>query len=159
MQIYGVMMVRNEEDILRVNILHHLTVGISRFLIVDNGSTDGTAAILEELSRDGPVEWTEDPGPYRQAEITTSLARDAWRRGADWVVAIDADEFWCAAGRSLPDVLASTNAGALEVDVVNFIQKRGQREASSEALLHMTRRTPLPIGPREQVRHLSLIHI
>ncbi len=45
--IFGVMMVRNEADILRINLLYHLASGIDQVLVVDNGSTDGTAAILE----------------------------------------------------------------------------------------------------------------
>ena len=81
MQIFGVMMVRDEVDILRVNILHHLALGIDQFLIVDNGSSDGTDLLLEELSRDGRVQWTRDPGPYYQSEITTELAHEAFLRG------------------------------------------------------------------------------
>jgi hypothetical protein len=154
MRIFGLMMVRNEADILRVNVQHHLAAGVDRMLVVDNGSTDGTVGILKDLSREGRVEWREDAGAYRQSEITTALAREAFRQGADWVIPIDADEFWHAPGRTLREALAGANAGALEVDVVNFIQRRDQRELAAEALLLMTRRTPLPIGPREQVREL-----
>src|SRR5512143_3024766 len=85
MQIFGLMIVRNEADIVRVNVLHHLAVGVNRFLIVDNGSEDGTDQILHDLSLDGRVSFTRYSGPWRQAEITTQLALEAFRRGADWV--------------------------------------------------------------------------
>jgi hypothetical protein len=154
-QVFGLMMVRNEADILRVNLRHHLALGIDQFLIVDNGSSDGTVEILEELSRDtGRVRWTRDPGPYRQAEITTGLAHEAYLSGADWVVPIDADEFWHAPGGDLRAVLERAAAGALEVQVINFVQRREQLKASPDALLHMTRRVPRPIGPFERIVEL-----
>ena len=81
MELVGLMLVRNEADIVRVNLLHHLAQGIDRFLVVDNVSTDGTDCVLAKLARGGRVRWTRDDGPYRQAEITTELDREAFRGG------------------------------------------------------------------------------
>ncbi|HEX7705810.1 MAG TPA: glycosyltransferase [Thermoanaerobaculia bacterium] len=154
MKIYGVMMVRNEADILRLNLLHHHAAGIDRFLIVDNGSSDGTTEILEEFSQAGLVDWRREDGKYRQAEITTDLAREAVRAGADWVFPIDADEFWCGVGDTIPAILDRSDAGALRAQVLNFIQRRDQHRSTPEALLEMTMRAPLPVGPLDQVRPL-----
>ncbi len=154
MQIVGLMLARNEADILRVNLLHHLSSGIDRFLVVDNGSSDGTDRILHDLARGGRVRWTYDSGLYRQAEITTELAREASREGADWVIPIDADEFWLAREGDLRRVLERTPAGALRVQVINFVQRRDQIQATPGALIYMTRRAPLPIGPLKRVREL-----
>ena len=154
MKIFGVMMVRNEADVLRVNVLHHFDQGVDYFLVVDNGSRDGTDGVLQELSRSGRLGWIRDPGPYHQSEITTELAREAFRRGADWVVPIDADEFWWAPGGNFRGVLEESGAGALEVELVNFIQRRTQTKAAPDALLHMTRRAPDPAGPLEQAQEL-----
>ncbi len=154
MKIFGVMMVRNEADILRVNVLHHLDQGVDYFLVVDNGSWDGTDRVLQKMSRKGRVGWIRDPGPYHQSEITTELAREAFHRGADWVVPIDADEFWWAPGGNFREVLEESEAGALEVELVNFIQRRAQTQVSPDALLHMTRRAPDPAGPLGQAREL-----
>ena len=154
MKIFGVMMVRNEADILRINVLHHLDQGVDYFLVVDNGSWDGTDGVLQKMSRNGRVGWIRDPGPYHQSEITTELAREAFQRGADWVVPIDADEFWWAPGGNFRKVLEESAAGALEVEVVNFIQRRAQTQMSPDALLHMTRRAPDPVGPVEQAQEL-----
>jgi len=150
--IFGISIVRNEADILRVNVLHHLALGIDRFLIVDNGSSDGTDRVLRELGADRRIRWTRDDGPYRQSEITTELARQAVREGARWVLPIDADEFWWASGGDLRRLLDDSAAGALRAQVLNFVQRRDQVDNTPEALLSMTKRAPLPIGPLERVR-------
>ena len=146
MKIFGLMMVRNEADILRVNLLHHLAAGIDRFLVVDNGSSDGSDQILREMGRDGRVSWTRDDGKYRQAEITTGLAHEARSAGADWVIPIDVDEFWHAPDGNLRRVIEESSASALKVQVTNFVQRRDQMRAEAGGLLHMTRRAPIPIG-------------
>ena len=144
-------MIRNEVDLVRLNVLYNSAVGIEHRLIVDNGSTDGTDLVLKELSRRDPkVRWTCDEGPYRQTEIHTELAREAYKDGADWVVQIDADEFWYAPKGDLKSILAASEAGVLRAPVLNFIQRRGQRESSPDALLHMTRRAAEPVGKGAQ---------
>jgi predicted O-methyltransferase YrrM len=153
-RIFGLMLVRNEADILRINLLHHFSLGIEQFLIVDNGSTDGTDLALREIAKTGRVQWFSEPGPYHQAEITTDLAREAYLRGADWVIPIDADEFWHVPRGSLPEILRESSAGAFRVRVVNFVQRRGQVDRSPDALLHMTRRPPEPVGPLERIEEL-----
>jgi glycosyltransferase involved in cell wall biosynthesis len=94
MKVAGLMVVRDEADIVGVNLAHHRRAGIDEFWIIDNGSTDATSDVLRRASRRGGVHWRRDDGPFAQSAMTTELARDARRSGADWVVAIDADEFW-----------------------------------------------------------------
>jgi glycosyltransferase involved in cell wall biosynthesis len=147
MKIWAISCVRNEADLLRVHVLYHLSIGVDRLLILDDGSTDGTADILQELSAVHPVTWRRRAGPFRQAEIFTALAHEAYIDGADWVLPIDADEFWHTPGdRSLRDVLAHSTAGALRAGVVNYVQCREQVETSADTLLRMTRRCAEPIG-------------
>jgi methyltransferase family protein/glycosyl transferase family 2 len=145
--IFAVMMVRNERDILPVNLHYHLESGIDHILVADNGSTDGTAEILEEFAATNRVHVFSRPGPFHQAETTTELGREAFLRGARWVLPIDADEFWHVPGGRLRDVLDDArDTGALEVDVVNFVQRREQKGLDARGLLTMTRRVPTPIG-------------
>ena len=139
-------MIRNEVDLVRLNVLYHLSLGIDRMLIVDNGSTDGTGEVLRQLGgQDSRVRWTYDPGPYRQTEIMTGLAREAYREGADWIVQIDADEFWHAPAGDFRKVLETSEAGVLAARTPNFIQHRSQKRSSPDALLYMTRRCASPV--------------
>lgn len=148
-------MIRNEVDVVRVNVLHHLSLGLDRLLIVDNGSSDGTDSVLRQLSReDSRVSWVRDEGPYFQGKITTHLARKALRDGANWILPIDADEFWYAPDGDFRRVLMESSAGALQAQVVNFIQRRSQRKSTPESLLEMTRRTPSPVGPPKHAQNL-----
>jgi glycosyltransferase involved in cell wall biosynthesis len=137
-KITGITLVRDEADVLRVTLPHHLAIGCDDILVLDNGSTDGTRRVLQRLSRRHPIAWTADDGPYRQAELTTELAREAARQGADWIVPFDADEFWWSRDGSLRELLAATAAGALRASVVNFVQRRRQRRSARRALAHMT---------------------
>ena len=138
MKISGITVVRDEVDILRISLLHHLALGCNEILVLDNGSADGTRSVLRELSRRHPIAWTADDGPFRQAEMSTELAREATRAGADWVMPFDADEFWWSSRGALDAVLGASSAGALRAPVVNFVQRRRQRRSSAGALAHMT---------------------
>jgi predicted O-methyltransferase YrrM len=145
--IFGVMMVRNEADIIGTNLAHHLASGIDQVLVVDNGSTDGTMDILDAFAATGRVHVESRPGPFLQAATATELAREAFLRGAEWVLPTDADEFWHVPGGRLDEVLTeATGVGALEAEVVNFVQHRLEHDLTPGVLLTMTRRVAEPVG-------------
>lgn len=148
MELYGLSMVRNEADIVGVNVRYHLAAGFDRMLVVDNDSEDGTDEVLRALSSKDPrVRWSRNSASsFRQGEVFTELAREAHAGGATWVVPVDADDFWHAPGGDIKKVLSKTEAVALRVGTIDFIQRRSQRKASPDALTHMTRRVPEPIG-------------
>jgi glycosyltransferase involved in cell wall biosynthesis len=153
--VYGISMVRNEADIIRANVLYHLASGVDRMLVVDNGSTDGTDGALQQLSLEHPeVRWSRDDGPFLPSRVMTKLAREAFEEGADWVVPVDADEFWYAPGGDLRRVLEIAKAGVLRAQAVNFIQRRSQRESAPDALMYMTRRAASPVGPPSHAQSL-----
>jgi glycosyltransferase involved in cell wall biosynthesis len=123
-------------------------------LAVDNGSSDGTYEQLAELARELPVTVTSDPGPFEQGRTFTALARQAHAAGADWVLPLDADEFWLPCG-DLHELLGSTKAGALSAPVVNFAQRRGRRSRGPRSLLTMTRRVAEPVDPAVGVKEVE----
>ena len=45
-RVYGLLVIRNEVDIIRTNILYHLSLDLDQLLIIDNGSSDGTDQVL-----------------------------------------------------------------------------------------------------------------
>ena len=110
MKLCGVTMLRNEADIVESFVRHNLSFLDSLF-VVDHGSSDGTGEILEALVAEGlPLEVDRDPSVgYLQSEIMTRAARHAFaRHGADFVFAIDGDEFLKAPRRELLETVLAT---------------------------------------------------
>ncbi|WP_455217823.1 glycosyltransferase family 2 protein [Kaarinaea lacus] len=96
-------LVKNEIDILEDNIRTHAQLGIDSFLVMDNGSTDGTREMLASLANEFDLHIIDNPEQeYQQREWMTRLAfRARDTLGADWVVSNDADEFWIPKSGSL----------------------------------------------------------
>lgn len=142
--VFGVLAVRDEVDIVRINVLHHLHTACDRIIVVDNGSSDGTTAVLKRLAAKLPVDWTVDNGEFTQSEIVSAMADDARVKGAEWVLPLDADEFWNGTRDVRELAGANPDAGAIRAHRIEFIQDRAQRRRSARALLTMTRRIEHP---------------
>jgi hypothetical protein len=139
-KVVGLYVVRNEEDLLEVNLRYHFSTAIDAAIVIDNGSDDRSLDVLLRLSREFPILVASEPGPYRQSEKMTRMARWATRQGADWVLPIDADEFWTGAESPLREVLSQmpSSVSAIKVDVVNFVQRRDVLVPDAASLLTMT---------------------
>jgi hypothetical protein len=139
MRIAAVMVVRNEADILPVNIAYHRSIGVTDFWITDNGSTDGTTEVLRALvDANDWLRWRSEPGAFHQGEFASGLAQDAWSAGAEWIVPIDAGEFWSTTDGPLPRSLELCNAGALACQLENFVQSERVRIDDGATLMTMT---------------------
>ncbi|MBR0679787.1 glycosyltransferase family 2 protein [Roseomonas eburnea] len=93
MRLIAVSMIRNEADILP-DFLGHCAALFDEVLAVDHSSTDGTAEMLAAAARRMPLRvWRFACQGKLMSLVTTSLAREAFARGADWVFPLDADEF------------------------------------------------------------------
>lgn len=106
MKLIMTLMVRDEADIIRPMIDHHLEQGVDTIIVTDNGSVDGTYEILQDY---GDVLDLRSDTVHRkqQRTVVTAMAREAYSRyGADWVINADADEFWFPTngGQTLRDV-------------------------------------------------------
>ncbi|KXV65394.1 glycosyltransferase family 2 protein [Acetobacter orleanensis] len=97
------MLVKDEADIIGLNLRHHYRLGFRRFFILDNNSSDGTAREIELFRKDAPqadIFYAQD---YQQAYYQAAkmqalqqfveiyLRHDA--NPPDWIFFVDADEF------------------------------------------------------------------
>lgn len=108
--------VRDEEELLRANLVYHLERGVDVVFVTDHASKDATPDILEEFRREGQVRaHREDGARWEQGPWQTRMAREAAELGADWVIPGDADEFWWPTRGELVDALGEV---PLEVGAV-----------------------------------------
>lgn len=126
MKIIGVMLQRNEVDVVLFNALHHLrSVKLDQLIIGDNGSFDRSKQALRRLEKLDPRLMILDmPGDFEQAVRVNKLYQIAIDNGADWVIPLDADEFIPISRRSLEHLLSQTNDIAVRMDIRNFVQRR-----------------------------------
>lgn len=116
--VWAVCMAKNEADVIGHSVRHMLAQGVDGVIVVDNGSTDATRAILDSLAAADPRlhVGTDSEPAFHQGMKTSYLAHLAWRAGADWVVPFDADEFWYAPGAPLARHLARIGADRVWCD-------------------------------------------
>jgi hypothetical protein len=94
MHVVATLLVRDEAEIVRQCIEHHLQHGVDGFIVTDNGSVDGTRDIL--ASCPGILKIIDEPKHnHHQAKWVTRMARHACKYDPSWLVHLDADEFWC----------------------------------------------------------------
>ena len=108
MKLVMTLLVRNEEDILVMNLEHHLRQGVDFFIVTNNCSVDSTSKILQTYVDRGLMEVIDEPSDtYAQAVWVTRMAQRAVQLSADWIFHADADEFWVATqpGCLLRDVI------------------------------------------------------
>jgi glycosyltransferase involved in cell wall biosynthesis len=152
--VFGVLLIRDAVDLVEVNLRHHLALGLERIEVVDNGSTDGTWELVGRLARRLPVDRTRDEGPYLQEQLVNAAVQRAGAAGADWVLPMDADEFFVCE-RGLHEVLAEqTGAGVVQFACVNFIQRREQLTCEPAGLLTMDTRVRRPISWHYAAEHI-----
>ncbi len=97
-----VMVQRDEGALLGANVAYHLSVGVSRIVIVDNCSEDPTTLdLLRTLSEDPALTVLYDQSQVcDQARLANwGLAALLADKDVQWVFPCDADEFiWCGGG-------------------------------------------------------------
>lgn len=122
MKLVLTLLVRNEEDIIRENILYHFSMGVDEIIVTDNNSEDNTLEILREFEKKGNLKIIiEKEDDYSQWKWVTRMARMAIEDlKADWVIHSDADEFWWPEKGNLKGVLTDIPSEFPVVSVPRF---------------------------------------
>jgi hypothetical protein len=95
MKIFGILLVKNEADIIQASI-EDASRWADRIFILDNGSTDGTWEIVKNLESDIVRPWKQDFRPYSnglRAEVFNQFRHEA-QTGDWWCYKLDSDEFY-----------------------------------------------------------------
>jgi hypothetical protein len=118
--VWAVTMVKNEADIIARTLHHLLEQEVDGILVADNGSTDGTRAIVEDLASSAPIFLADDREPaFFQGPKMTRLSHWARRAGAAWVIPFDADELWFARSQTVGAYLRQSRATVVRASIFN----------------------------------------
>lgn len=122
-RLFAIMMVRNEASIILDSLGHLLcNLGVDGVFVADNGSEDETPALLARVAERYPqLRWRSCPGGFEQHRITSALAREAFEAGADWILPVDADEFFDPGAAGFHPLSEAWEIGAFSVPVRNFV--------------------------------------
>jgi len=124
---------RDEADIIEANIRHHATLGVSKFVVTDNNSIDGTREILEQLKGEFDLTVIDEPSHTIDQDLWVTRMANLLKESnaADWVINNDADEFWLSHNDSqLADAVQTTlqsvpdggsNIGVLQCNRYNLV--------------------------------------
>ncbi|WP_227632080.1 glycosyltransferase family 2 protein [Klebsiella michiganensis] len=95
MKLFVAAIIKNEMDALLEWIAYHRVVGVSGFIIADNGSNDGSRAFLDGLERLGIVTVLDFPDVVGQKPQLPAYERilRSCSEDIDLLAFIDADEF------------------------------------------------------------------
>ena len=93
-KILATLLVKNEEHIIAQTIEHHIEQGVTDFIVTDNNSVDQTRDIVASYKEVREI-IDSDNNAFDQRILVTRMARLACDFNPDWIIHIDADEFWC----------------------------------------------------------------
>jgi glycosyltransferase involved in cell wall biosynthesis len=113
--------VKDEAEIVEHSIAHLRSIGVDHIIAVDIGSTDGTLEILEKYQADDfQLIRLSDRAVSAEATAQDALALQSFKSApADWVIILDADEFWIPASGTLKECEALDHLDVLSVQRYN----------------------------------------
>lgn len=113
--------IKNEAEIIREWMEHHIAEGISVFVLIDNNSSDGTSDVIRSVAGNQSDVVVALKRRTRESQETMHLFGELLpviRKIADWVLPIDPDEFVYLRGNKfshLPHFFHSLNSSISQV--------------------------------------------
>lgn len=144
--VIAIALVKDEADIIE-HTVRHMAEQVDRLLVADNGSTDGTREILDDLELDLELTVRDDPEVgYFQSRKMSILAADAGQMGAAWVVPFDADEWWYSPFGRIADILAGQpEAAVVRAELYDHVATGQDPEGDPVSRMSWRRREPAPL--------------
>lgn len=123
--------VKDEVELVAGCIAHLRAIGVDAIRVIDSGSTDGTIELLQGLLAGPDLSLAhhsdQDPDSAAWSRTAAALGRES---GADWVLFLDADEFWIPAGVTVQSIPGLSALDVLTVDRFNVpLDAQGLRTA------------------------------
>ena len=120
MKVAAIVSVKNEVELIARCVDHLFSIGVDEVLVEDYGSDDGTLELLGRYAADRlrivPFDEAQDLDGTAWGKHAAGLAQAT---GADWVLFLDADEFWLPVSGRIKDALAQERHDVLSVDRFN----------------------------------------
>lgn len=119
LRIAAILTVKDEVELIERTIAHLRAIGVDLIVACDVSSTDGTQDILERYrSEDFWIVRLSDTAENLVAPIMEVIRR-VEQAGIDWMIGLDADEYWLPVSGCLKDCAALANSDVLSVDRFN----------------------------------------
>jgi Glycosyl transferase family 2 len=142
MSVWGVSMMRDEEDVAAYVVRHMFDEGLAGIIVADNLSTDGTRAALESIA-DPRLTVVDDPVfEYHQSDLIMSLAARAEEQGASWIVPFDADEWWYSPWGKIGALLPDVKADVCEAEAYAVSPQRTDDPSDANPFTRLCRTSP-----------------
>jgi glycosyltransferase involved in cell wall biosynthesis len=125
MLISAVVGVKNEDTLIDHCLRHLFDIGVDTVVVEDYGSTDSTLGKV--------AQWPSTEVGVRHFDESLNLDSQAWgrheaelarRTGADWVLFLDADEFWLPRNGSIRELLSQSGSVGLTVERFNVVLRQ-----------------------------------
>lgn len=110
---------KNEAAYLREWVAYHRVIGFDHIIILDNESTDATAAICEQLVATSAIEYRYWPDPPPNSPIgpqVLAYEHTAATTSTEWLCFLDADEFLTLeSDRSVAELVGRAGVGGMPI--------------------------------------------
>ena len=139
-----VAIMKNESPYIQEWIEYHKLIGVEKFYLYDNDSTDNTKKILQPYIKSGLIEYIPFPGEKMQIPAYNHFIKH-YKHDNKWTIVIDLDEFIVAKQESLIQILQNNpDVAQLLVPWVFFGSNGHKNKPNGLVIENYTRRAKKP---------------